>query len=274
MRKHMVSLAIVTLVVAGAVAFVGLTPAHRTGTVAHAAGLASAADPRPDTAPTAAKPATAAAKTATAAAKPGTAADPDAPPTPVFHSAAEAQAALARLTPAERARLEPVAKAFMAALRQAGAKRAAEAGAKIKGHGSRVWNPDAKGVLGAMMASRPQLTACYEAWLKVNPTAGGEIDTTFHIGAPKQGGPPGIAEVTEVRVTKDGVGTGFLDGCILFVLSHLRFHPPASKHGLTVDFPWRFLPGTTAGKTAGNPATKPPATAEAAAKTPGRPAGP
>ncbi len=94
MRKHVISLGIVALVVAGAVWFVVETPAHPPP-----------APPRPAPSRAAAPP------------SPGAkAADPAVP-----HTVAEGRAALARLTPAERAELAPLAKAFEAAARAAAA---------------------------------------------------------------------------------------------------------------------------------------------------------
>ncbi len=99
-----------------------------------------------------------------------------------------------------------------------------------------------KGIQDAVKASVPQLKACYLPWLDLNPSAGGRVVTTFHIGAPEPGADPAVARVTAVRVAQGGLGNRFLDGCVLSVLSGLRFEPPKDPKGVTVNYPLVFSP--------------------------------
>ena len=219
MRKHIISLGIVALVVAGAVCFVIETPAHHAVPAARAPATPAAA-PAPAPSPATAKP--------------------ENPAVP--RTVADGRAALAKLTPAERAELAPLAQAFEAAARAAAAHAAAPKGAEARGEADRRFPVGPRGIRHAVAASVPQLEACFVPWLALNPGAGGRVVATFHIGAPEAGADPAVARITAVKVAQGGLGNRFLDGCVLSVLSALRFEPPEDPQGLTVNYPLVFSP--------------------------------
>lgn len=163
-----------------------------------------------------------------------------APPSPAIpRTAAEAKAAAAKLTPRERAELAPLLHALVTAMARA------KGGARPAPNEPEIFGTDRAGIRSAIRASVPDLKNCYAPWLGLNPQLHGRIVTSFTIEAAKGGGP--IAKVTRVEVLKGKLGNRFLEGCVLSVLSDLRFHPPKDGY-LTVHYPMIFTAQTEAGK--------------------------
>lgn len=79
---------------------------------------------------------------------------------------------------------------------------------------------------------------CYEEWLKVQPSLGGRVVVRFTIDTD---------DAVEGRVSKAllvgdaGMGHLAMEGCVLSVMSALRFEPPLSGT-MDVTYPLNFSP--------------------------------
>ena len=106
-----------------------------------------------------------------------------------------------------------------------------------------VYAPDREGIQGAIRAEREALRECYAAWLAASPKLGGTAKLTFVIADPGEGGDERLARVTEVTLAHSALteapGRAALEGCLLNVLSSLRFDPPEGGR-LQVSYPFQF----------------------------------
>ncbi|MBL8949566.1 MAG: AgmX/PglI C-terminal domain-containing protein, partial [Myxococcaceae bacterium] len=92
------------------------------------------------------------------------------------------------------------------------------------------------GIRAAVQDAKADIQHCYEAWSKVSPSLGGRLVIGFRISG--DGGPE--ATVDRVRLTEDaGMGNAAFEGCVLSVMSDLRFDAPPSGD-LEVTYPFIF----------------------------------
>ena len=92
------------------------------------------------------------------------------------------------------------------------------------------------GIQSAVVDAKPQLRECYEGWAKLNANLGGQLKVAFRI----TGDAGTEAHVDQVRLVGDA-GTGHLafEGCVLSVMSSLKFDPPPGG-SLNVTYPLTF----------------------------------
>jgi hypothetical protein len=95
---------------------------------------------------------------------------------------------------------------------------------------------DKEGLDSAMQSAMPEIDRCYEDWLKAQPTLGGRMKVQFTIGT--DDGVEG--QVSSVSVVDAGVGNIAFEGCVLSVISALRFQPPLDGER-TVTYPLAFI---------------------------------
>ncbi len=90
----------------------------------------------------------------------------------------------------------------------------------------------AQGIKAAVQDAKPDLQQCYEEWTKLSPSLQGHLKIGFRIS---DGG-----VVDRVRLVEDaGMGNTAFEGCVLSVMSDLRFDPPESGD-LEVTYPIAF----------------------------------
>jgi TonB family protein len=87
-----------------------------------------------------------------------------------------------------------------------------------------------------MRSAMPEIDRCYEDWLKSQPTLGGRMNVRFTIST--DDGVEG--QVSQVSVVDAGTGNIAFEGCVLSVISALRFEPPLSGE-TTVSYPLAFV---------------------------------
>jgi hypothetical protein len=95
---------------------------------------------------------------------------------------------------------------------------------------------DKKGLDSAMQSAMPEIDRCYEDWLRAQPTLGGRMKVQFTIDT--DDGVEG--QVSRVSVGDAGVGNIAFEGCVLSVISALRFQPPLDG-ARTVTYPLAFI---------------------------------
>lgn len=110
-----------------------------------------------------------------------------------------------------------------------------------QGH-TQVYAPDALGIRAAMNEARPLVAECYEGWVRAHPDLAGRLTVTFTIADPTPGSAADDAD--EARITKVALAASTLDhalleGCVLNVVSGLRFDRPEDG-SLTVSYPFVF----------------------------------
>jgi hypothetical protein len=96
---------------------------------------------------------------------------------------------------------------------------------------------DKQGLDEAMASAMPEIDACYEEWLKIQPSLGGRMNARFTINT--DDGVEG--RVSQVSVGDGGAGNIAFEGCILSVISELRFDPPLGGE-MHVSYPLAFIP--------------------------------
>jgi hypothetical protein len=82
----------------------------------------------------------------------------------------------------------------------------------------------------------PEIDRCYEDWLRVQPALGGRMSVRFTIET--DDGVEG--QVSHVSVGDAGTGNIAFEGCVLSVISALRFEPPLDGE-VTVSYPLAFI---------------------------------
>ncbi|MBU0554305.1 AgmX/PglI C-terminal domain-containing protein [Myxococcota bacterium] len=99
-----------------------------------------------------------------------------------------------------------------------------------------VWSTDVEGIRGAMRESIPEIKACYEAWVKAYPEMEGRLIASFTISADPE---EDRGLVSEVAILDSELKHKMMEGCVLDVVSELRFVAP-SGGPLTVRYPFNF----------------------------------
>lgn len=99
-----------------------------------------------------------------------------------------------------------------------------------------VWSADKTGIQAAMKEVTAQIQECYDGWIQSNPDMQGKVLVRFTIGAE-----PGDQEarVLEVELPESELDNPVMEGCVLNVVSGLRFNPPDGGK-LVVNYPFRF----------------------------------
>jgi hypothetical protein len=95
---------------------------------------------------------------------------------------------------------------------------------------------DGAGLDEAMRAAMPEVDHCYAEWLKVQPALGGRMKVQFTIAS--DDGVTG--QVSHVSVGDAGTGNVAFEGCVLSVISALRFEPPLNGE-MNVTYPLAFI---------------------------------
>jgi hypothetical protein len=81
-----------------------------------------------------------------------------------------------------------------------------------------------KGIAAAMAEAKPEMQHCYEMWLKAKPDLQGTLPISFTV-RPADGGNQAIIDEVHLH-DSDGVGSIAFEGCVLNVVSNLRFESP------------------------------------------------
>ncbi len=92
-----------------------------------------------------------------------------------------------------------------------------------------------EGIKAAMRGAIPELKDCYEAWLKVKPGLAGKIVPRFTIDTDDGE----VGKVTQVSLGDAGLGHAAFEGCVLNVVSDLRFDAPMDGE-VQVTYPLVF----------------------------------
>lgn len=104
-----------------------------------------------------------------------------------------------------------------------------------------VYPLDRDGIRAAVRSGLPEMKDCYEEWLKVQPSLGGRVLVRFTIDTD---------DAVEGRVTKaqlvedGGMGHLAMEGCVLSVMSGLRFEAPLNG---TIDVTYPLVFASTDG---------------------------
>lgn len=95
---------------------------------------------------------------------------------------------------------------------------------------------DRDGIQAAVRSGLPEMKDCYEEWLKVQPSLGGRVVVRFTIDTDDAV----EGRVSRAQVMADaGLGHVAMEGCVLSVMSALRFEPPLSGT-MDVTYPLNF----------------------------------
>ena len=97
---------------------------------------------------------------------------------------------------------------------------------------------DRDGIKAAIQSATPQIKECYDGWLEYHPRLGGKLVISFTIGAPE--GERKLARITDVNLDENRVRHGVMEGCVLNVVSNLRFQRPDDGGAVTVRYPMFF----------------------------------
>ena len=96
-----------------------------------------------------------------------------------------------------------------------------------------------EGINDAIREELSEIRECYQAWLNLEPDLEGQIEVTFVISDVD-----GVGEVTSTelqdRTTTDHT---LFEGCVLNVMSDLRFEAPADGGEVVVNYPFIFKAG-------------------------------
>ena len=98
---------------------------------------------------------------------------------------------------------------------------------------------DAEGIDAAVLPSLRDIRNCYQSWLALQPDLEGEIVVRFVVAERD-----GIGVVDRIEVV-EGTTTGntLFEGCVMNVMSDLRFEPPEGGGTVEVDYPFLFRSG-------------------------------
>lgn len=94
-----------------------------------------------------------------------------------------------------------------------------------------------EGINDAVRERLGEIRDCYNAWLEADPELAGKVVVKFHV----RGDDQGYGEVYEA-LTHEGTDTDndFFEGCVVNVMSELRFEPPADGGIMIVSYPFVF----------------------------------
>jgi hypothetical protein len=119
------------------------------------------------------------------------------------------------------------------------AARAARVAAALAADEGHLWTTDAEGIQSAVFESLDGIRECYEGWLELQPDLEGEIVVRFVITEDDEGGSVSGAEVVDGTLPEHT----FFDGCVLNVMSAMRFEAPADGGEVVVNYPFAFSSG-------------------------------
>jgi len=105
-----------------------------------------------------------------------------------------------------------------------------------------VYAPDRAGIRAAIGGEHEHLRDCYAAWLQADPSIGGRVKVQFVIADPDETDEEALARIAGVKImdtTLTGESAQFVEGCVMNVMSSLRFDPPADGQ-LVVNYPFIF----------------------------------
>ena len=97
---------------------------------------------------------------------------------------------------------------------------------------------DRDGIKAAIQSATPQIKECYDGWLEYHPRLAGKLVIAFTIGSPE--GERKLARITDVELVENRVRHGVMEGCVLNVVSNLRFQRPDGGGEVTVRYPMFF----------------------------------
>lgn len=97
---------------------------------------------------------------------------------------------------------------------------------------------DRRGVYAAMEEAMPEVEHCYDEWLKMEPTLGGKFTLNLEIDT-DDGVEGRVARITTTG-RDGGAGNVAFEGCVLSVVSGLRFEAPL-EGARTVAQPFSFV---------------------------------
>ncbi len=98
-----------------------------------------------------------------------------------------------------------------------------------------IWSLDPQGIRGAVGEARADIAECYSGWLAAHPDLEGRATVEFVIRAEGEGDDAHGA-IGDVALAESELGHGLMEGCILNVMTGLRFEAPDEP--LTVRFPF------------------------------------
>lgn len=103
-----------------------------------------------------------------------------------------------------------------------------------------VWTIDRDGIKAAMKDSRPKLKECYAAWQKADETLGGKLVVSFTVvpQEPEREGEEPFGRIAKVQIPDSELDHALLEGCVLNVLTGLKWTAPDNP--ITVNYPFRF----------------------------------
>ncbi len=131
---------------------------------------------------------------------------------------------------ARRRQASTAAGAQSAAIEPPRASSATDAGARH--------SLDPKGVHAAMEEAMPEVDHCYDEWLKMDPTLGGKF--TLNLEIDTDDGVEGRVARIAISGRDGGAGNVAFEGCVLSVVSGLRFEAPLDG-SRTVTQPFTFV---------------------------------
>jgi hypothetical protein len=93
-----------------------------------------------------------------------------------------------------------------------------------------------QGISAAVQSGLPEIQECYEQWRRFQPSLAGRL--TVHISIETEDGTEG--HVAHVSTGDAGLGNIAFEGCVLSIISGLRFDPPLDG-GFDTTFPLSFV---------------------------------
>lgn len=95
---------------------------------------------------------------------------------------------------------------------------------------------DEEGIDVAVFPRLRDIRECYQAWLEAQPDLEGRIVVRFVVA-----GRGGVGVVNRISIV-EGTTTGntLFEGCVMNVMSDLRFEPPPAGGTVEVDYPFVF----------------------------------
>ncbi len=97
-----------------------------------------------------------------------------------------------------------------------------------------------EGIRAAINSAVPEMKECYEAWQKLDPSLQEKMTISFVLSS--DGGQQSNFDEVHVMAGPD-VGHVAFEGCVLSVVSSLRFDAPAGGGQMMVRYPMTFSPG-------------------------------
>lgn len=95
---------------------------------------------------------------------------------------------------------------------------------------------DEEGIDAAVFPQLRDIRECYQAWLEAQPDLAGRIVVRFVVS--EQGGTGVVDRIAIVEGTS--TGNTLFEGCVMNVMSELRFEAPPGGGTVEVDYPFVF----------------------------------